>query len=184
MAAETEALIFRTAYTHFLQNGYQGARMQQIAQSAGISKALLFYHFGSKEELYQAVCSQVVVRLDALFACLNNPENGPGYKLEALRQAIQLAQNQEPEFFLFMLAESLKQPDRFCPTVPIRFTAFARQWQQLLDQKLVTQTAEEKVQQTLAESLLPFLQRTLLQGWFSQPGASHPQSPTLNFGQV
>jgi AcrR family transcriptional regulator len=39
----------------FLKKGKYGARMQEIAEVAGINKALLHYYFRSKEKLYQQV---------------------------------------------------------------------------------------------------------------------------------
>lgn len=48
-------LILSAAVKQFLARGYSGARMQAIADKAGINKALLHYHFSSKEKLYHAV---------------------------------------------------------------------------------------------------------------------------------
>jgi TetR/AcrR family transcriptional regulator len=48
-------LILSAAGKEFLARGYSGARMQAIADKAGINKALLHYHFSSKEKLYNAV---------------------------------------------------------------------------------------------------------------------------------
>lgn len=39
----------------FIRNGYDGARMQDIATNAGINKALLHYYFRSKENLFEKI---------------------------------------------------------------------------------------------------------------------------------
>jgi len=47
-----EEVILKAAQEVFLEKGYQGARMQEIADRAGINKALLHYYFRNKERLY------------------------------------------------------------------------------------------------------------------------------------
>jgi len=51
----TEALILDAARTVFTETGLDGARMQEIADTAGINKALLHYYYRSKEQLFEAV---------------------------------------------------------------------------------------------------------------------------------
>ena len=57
--------ILRAALVEFAQQGLSGARMDAIAQTAGVNKALLYYYFRDKESLYGAI-------LDAFFAQLLN----------------------------------------------------------------------------------------------------------------
>ena len=51
----TEEKILVAAMNVFIDKGYDGARMQEIAGVAGINKALLHYYFRSKEKLFLAV---------------------------------------------------------------------------------------------------------------------------------
>ncbi|MBC8313964.1 MAG: TetR/AcrR family transcriptional regulator [Bacteroidetes bacterium] len=51
----TEEKILEAAKKVFHRKGYEGARMQEIADEAGINKALLHYYFRSKEKLFEAV---------------------------------------------------------------------------------------------------------------------------------
>ncbi|HDL19453.1 MAG TPA: TetR/AcrR family transcriptional regulator [Bacteroidetes bacterium] len=51
----TEEKIITAATGIFLQKGKDGARMQEIADYAGINKALLHYYFRSKDRLYDEV---------------------------------------------------------------------------------------------------------------------------------
>lgn len=55
--------IMKASITEFLQKGFGGARMQVIADRAGINKALLHYHFKTKQGLYEAVLNQQFSRL-------------------------------------------------------------------------------------------------------------------------
>ena len=54
-AITTEEAILAAARKVFSRQGLQGARMQDIADEAGINKALLHYYFRSKEKLFEIV---------------------------------------------------------------------------------------------------------------------------------
>ena len=51
----TEEKIFEAAFRVFQLKGFKGARMQEIADEAGINKAMLHYCFKNKELLFEAV---------------------------------------------------------------------------------------------------------------------------------
>ena len=51
----TEEKILKAAEAIFLRDGYDGSRMQDIADEAGINKALLHYYFRSKDKLFEHV---------------------------------------------------------------------------------------------------------------------------------
>lgn len=55
---DTEKTILETARKVFIQQGLAGARMQDIADQAGVNKALLHYYFTSKEKLFSIVFEQ------------------------------------------------------------------------------------------------------------------------------
>ncbi len=52
---DTKERIFAAAEAEFLVRGYDGSRMQAIADRASINKAMLHYHFGSKDDLFVQV---------------------------------------------------------------------------------------------------------------------------------
>lgn len=56
----TEQLIFEAARAEFLEKGFEGARMQSIAERAGINKALLHYYFRSKEKLFKTIFDEIL----------------------------------------------------------------------------------------------------------------------------
>src|SRR5208283_4719482 len=55
----TEEVIFDAARTVFIEKGFEGARMQEIALVAGINKALLHYYYRTKEKLFNAIFERV-----------------------------------------------------------------------------------------------------------------------------
>jgi AcrR family transcriptional regulator len=60
--ATTERLL-SAAEGHFGREGFAGARLEDIAREAGISRPSLLYHFKSKEELYTAVVQRAFTQL-------------------------------------------------------------------------------------------------------------------------
>ena len=60
---DTEQRILDAAHAVFLRRGTAGARMQEIADEAGVNKALLHYYFRSKNRLAEAVFQRVLSRL-------------------------------------------------------------------------------------------------------------------------
>lgn len=55
----TEEKILNAAQTVFIQKGMDGSRMQEIANEAGINKALLHYYFRTKQKLFEAIFKKV-----------------------------------------------------------------------------------------------------------------------------
>lgn len=55
----TEEKILEAAKKIFIIKGFDGARMQEIANEAQINKALLHYYFRSKDKLFEAVFASV-----------------------------------------------------------------------------------------------------------------------------
>jgi AcrR family transcriptional regulator len=51
----TRANIIEAAYTLFVQQGYHGTSMRQIAQDAGLALGSIYNHFDSKEAIFKAV---------------------------------------------------------------------------------------------------------------------------------
>lgn len=66
-AQERRARLLAAAQEEFLKTGPAGARVRDIAARAGINEALIYRHFASKEELFEAA---IVEPLDALVSNL------------------------------------------------------------------------------------------------------------------
>ena len=62
-ADQTRARILEAAVNEFSASGLAGARTEQIAEAAGVNKALLYYYFQSKQALYHAALESVAARI-------------------------------------------------------------------------------------------------------------------------
>lgn len=68
----TKASILKAAARVFAAQGFSGARIDAIAAEAGVNKALLYYHFDDKEQLFTAVFErQFEESHGAILAALN-----------------------------------------------------------------------------------------------------------------
>lgn len=63
MNTNTEQSILEAAKIVFVKKGMEGARMQEIADEAGINKALLHYYYRSKDKLFNAVFKETFFKL-------------------------------------------------------------------------------------------------------------------------
>ncbi|WP_320018442.1 TetR family transcriptional regulator [Labilibaculum manganireducens] len=62
-SVETQENILIAARTIFAQKGLAGARMQEIADRAGINKALLHYYYRNKEKLFEQVFDEALKKM-------------------------------------------------------------------------------------------------------------------------
>ncbi len=56
---EKEEMILQAAMDVFIEKGWHGAKMQEIADKAEINKAMLHYYFRNKETLYHKIFEKV-----------------------------------------------------------------------------------------------------------------------------
>ena len=54
----TKKLIFESAIKIFSECGYRGATMDDIASNAGLAKGTLYYHFSSKEDIFNFIVEE------------------------------------------------------------------------------------------------------------------------------
>jgi TetR/AcrR family transcriptional regulator len=98
--------IVKAAQREFAQYGFEGARVDRIAQKARINKAMIYYHFKSKENLYETLLSKVYTTIVPLISN-KIPENiGPKEKLEAIISTfIDFIKDLDEDFIRMMLRE-------------------------------------------------------------------------------
>lgn len=71
---DTEQKIFDAALEVFACKGRHGARMQEIADTAEINRALLHYYFRSKQHLYEAVFAHLFNQYICSFRTVMDPD--------------------------------------------------------------------------------------------------------------
>ena len=90
----------------FLSDGFTGTRMQTIADEAGISKALLHYHFKNKESLYQEVINFALLQLQPVFSVFANSQISLKNRIISCVQEIYELHQKQPELIQFIVSEA------------------------------------------------------------------------------
>ena len=109
----TEEKILDAARKVFVRDGMMGARMQDIADEAGINKALLHYYFRNKELLFEKIfldaAQHIFPRMNAVF----QSEVPLFQKIESFVDAYITVVMENPYLPIFVLNEINRDPDRF-----------------------------------------------------------------------
>lgn len=111
-----KACILRAAEQEFMQKGFDGARMVEIAKRAGVGHPLLHYHFHTKEELFHSVVNE---KMGVLRQSVQIPlEDSSEPLCDRLAKAIECHYDfvrENISYIRFMLNEMVNQPQLFEP---------------------------------------------------------------------
>jgi AcrR family transcriptional regulator len=98
--------ILKGAAAAFAEKGYAGTSMEDVASAAGITKLIVYRHFASKEELYDAVLEGVSERGREVFiAGLQAGRPGSG----AVRALLTMAR-EDPASFTLLWRHAVREP--------------------------------------------------------------------------
>src|SRR6201986_5481422 len=65
---DTRSRVQKVALELFAEQGYEKTSLREIAERLGVTKAALYYHFRSKEDIVRSFTEDYVHELDALIA--------------------------------------------------------------------------------------------------------------------
>ncbi|MBI3759419.1 MAG: TetR/AcrR family transcriptional regulator, partial [Deltaproteobacteria bacterium] len=98
----------------FLQRGYDGASLDQVAEAAGITKASIYYHAEGKEALLARGAGRA---LEALFAVLEEPAATEGREIDRLKyvvkRTIEITVKRLPEVALLLRVRGNTETERW-----------------------------------------------------------------------
>ena len=109
----TEEKILAAAKKVFISNGMAGARMQDIADEAGINKALLHYYFKNKEQLFEKIFFEVSQRFWPHLNSIIESDQPLFEKIESFCTAYIDKVIQNPYLPLFVIYEMNQRPAQF-----------------------------------------------------------------------
>ncbi len=109
---QTEEKIFEAAKAVFAERGMEGARMQEIADMAGINKSLLHYYFRTKEKLFSAVFDDLAELIFMKFAQIFSRDLPFEEKIRHFFSEHIDFLRANPGLPLFILSEINRSPDR------------------------------------------------------------------------
>lgn len=83
---DTRGRIQAVALELFTEHGYDKTSLREIAERLGVTKAALYYHFRSKEEIVESLTVDHVARVDALLAWAQEQDQTPEFRREFIRR--------------------------------------------------------------------------------------------------
>jgi AcrR family transcriptional regulator len=107
----TRTSIMEAARQEFFHKGFDGARMQVIANNAGINKALLHYYFQSKQLLFEEIFTEAFADFFPKIAEIIALEKIFFEKIELIVDAYISLMQRRPSLPMFIFREIHKDPD-------------------------------------------------------------------------
>ncbi len=83
---DTRERIQRVALERFTTNGYDQTSLREIAEDLGVTKAALYHHFKSKEEILDALLDDVAAELKSIVSWMEEGPPTRERRLEAIRR--------------------------------------------------------------------------------------------------
>jgi AcrR family transcriptional regulator len=109
----TEEKILDAARKVFIVKGMSGARMQDIADEAGINKALLHYYFRSKQKLFEVIFAAAAQKLFPKVNFIFEADIPLFEKIEQFTDEYITVMVENPYLPLFVLNEITQDPQTF-----------------------------------------------------------------------
>jgi AcrR family transcriptional regulator len=107
--------VFAAAAAEFSERGYDAARVDHIAARARVNKAMLYYHYGSKQGLYLAVLRDMFGAVSARARAIADGPGRASAKMDAWIGAIVEEAGARPWFPPIMLREVASGAPHFDP---------------------------------------------------------------------
>lgn len=108
-----EEKILEAARQVFFDKGMHGARMQDIADKAGINKAMLHYYFRSKEKLFETIFTDAIEHLFPKITAVLESGQTVFEKIEMICVEYINQVQQVPYLPMFILSEANRQEENF-----------------------------------------------------------------------
>jgi AcrR family transcriptional regulator len=100
--SDTRARIQQVALELFTEQGYEATSLREIAERLGVTKAALYYHFKTKEDIVSSLVQDRIDALEELIAWAASQSQGPTLRREFIRRyAAELHENRHHEIMRF-----------------------------------------------------------------------------------
>lgn len=176
----TETNILEAAKRVFQKKGMVGARMQEIADDAGINKSLLHYYYRSKQKLFEAVFKQAFGLMAPKINSVLNAELGLEEKIKTLTHNYISFLMKHPYLPSFVINELNSNPDFVKTLISEKhfpnISVFRKQVDELVEAgKIKSINANQLFINIMSLTLLPFIGAPLLKGFTRLDDAAYTQ---------
>jgi AcrR family transcriptional regulator len=95
---DTRARIQRIAVELFTEHGYEGTSLREIAERLGVTKAALYYHFKSKEDIIQSLVEDYQAQMDELISWAGSQPRTAAVRREILSRYTHIVAERDQVF--------------------------------------------------------------------------------------
>ena len=108
---DTRELIRGVALDLFAERGYDATSLREIAERLGVTKAAVYYHFRTKEEILASLFDEQLAGIDEIVEWARGQEPGVARSREIVRRYAALRSGESGEQFgrLIQAQQALKQ---------------------------------------------------------------------------
>ena len=110
-ASERRATILAVAKVLFSDKGYHGVSVDEIARRLGVSPAILYRHFPSKEALYEQVLNQIACKRESYVEVVVNSDGSFGEVLRGITRIYIASVSRDPDYLRMELQSALEGSD-------------------------------------------------------------------------
>jgi len=110
-ASERRATILAVAKVLFSDKGYHGVSVDEIARRLGVSPAILYRHFASKEALYEEVLNQIACKRESYVEVVVNSDGSFGDVLKGITHIYIASVSRDPDYLRMELQSALEGSD-------------------------------------------------------------------------
>jgi AcrR family transcriptional regulator len=166
----TETTILEAAKRVFLRKGLFGARMQEIADDAGINKSLLHYYYRSKQLLFEAVFKQAFGLMAPKINMVLNSDLELEEKIKSLTHNYISFVIKHPYLPGFVIQELNSNPEFVTTLINEKnfpsITVFKKQVEELIEiGKIKPINPDQLFVNVLSLTIFPFIAAPLLKGF-------------------
>ncbi len=101
----TRDLVFKAGADAFSRSGFDGVGVDDIARAAGVNKAMLYYHFKNKLELYRAIVRDMLSAVSTAVTAIADSDVAPPTKIERFIETFATMRETRPWFPPLMMRE-------------------------------------------------------------------------------
>jgi AcrR family transcriptional regulator len=127
---DTRSRVQKVALELFAEHGYEKTSLREIAERLGVTKAALYYHFKSKEDIVHSLTDDYFAEIDALLDWAKDQPRGDATRLAILDRYVGIVISGS-EVFRFM--EQNRASMQAMESVKDRFARFRDRLDTLVD---------------------------------------------------
>jgi len=163
---ERRAQLLASALEVFVNNGYHGAAMDEIAEAAQVSKPVLYQHFPSKRDLYLALLDNQLATLTGMLILALNSTTDNKLRVQAtMKVYFHFVANENHAYRLVFESDLVNDPD-----VASRLEKFNAEYADAIGQVIAEDTKLAPLEATLLGRSLAGMAQISARYWLEANG--------------